>query len=410
MPRIDIDPTQVERWLAEFATFGAHGETGVWRTAYTPEWVAAADRYAQWCTESGLTVRRDAVGNIWGRLEGRDGGKVIATGSHIDTVTPGGRYDGALGAIGGLIAVAALARQFGPPLRPLETVALCEEESSRFPANFWGSRAIVGAIGPDDPETIVSHGGTAIAAAMRDIGLDPTRCGEAARDDIGAFVELHIEQGPVLEHADFGVGIVTGITAIRGILVELTGAQNHAGAFPMDLRADPMAGFAEIAAGIIDIALQLGRPAVTTVGRVVVEPNVPTVIPGCVRFNVDTRHSEPETCRALCEAQDTLMREVATRRGLGISWHVTSEHAACLSDAGILQTLRDAAAAQGIPVFEMASGAAHDTQQIAKIAPVAMVFVRSREGRSHTPEEFSTLEDMVAGIEVLAAGLHRLAY
>ena len=409
-PRIDIDPAQVERWLAEFATFGAHGETGVWRTAYTPEWAAAADRYAQWCTESGLTVRRDAVGNIWGRLEGSDGGKVIATGSHIDTVTPGGRYDGALGAVGGLIAVAALGRQFGPPHRSLEAVALCEEESSRFPANFWGSRAIVGAIGPDDPDSIISHDGTAIATAMRDIGLDPARCGEAARDDIGAFVELHIEQGPVLEHADFGVGIVTGITDIRGILVELTGVQNHAGAFPMDLRADPMAGFAEIASGIIDIANQLGRPAVTTIGRVMVEPNVPTVIPGCVRFNIDTRHDDPEACWALCETQDALMREVASRRGLGISWCVTSEHAACLSDVGILQNLRDGAATQGIPVFELASGAAHDTQQIAKIAPVAMVFVRSRDGRSHTTEEFSTLEDMVAGIEVLAAGLHRLAY
>jgi allantoate deiminase len=223
-------------------------------------------------------------------------------------------------------------------------------------------------------------------------------------------VELHIEQGPVLEHAGFGVGIVTGITAIRGIQVELIGAQNHAGAFHMDLRADPMAGFAEIASGIIDIALELGRPAVTTVGRVMVEPNVPTVIPGSVRFNVDTRHADPETCLALCAAQDALMQEVAARRGLGISWHVTSQHAACLSDPDILQTLRDGAAAQDVPVFELASGAAHDTQQIAKIAPVAMVFVRSRDGRSHTTEEFSTLEDMVAGIEVLAASLHRLAY
>ncbi|NNE85571.1 MAG: M20/M25/M40 family metallo-hydrolase [Alphaproteobacteria bacterium] len=173
VPHIDIDPAHVERWLAEFASFGAHGETGVWRTAYTPEWVAAADQYAQWCTESDLTVRRDAVGNVWGRLQGSDGGAAIATGSHIDTVTPGGRYDGALGAVGGLIAVAALARQCGPPRRPLEAVALCEEESSRFPANFWGSRAIVGAIGPDDPETIVGHDGTVIADAMRIENVGP---------------------------------------------------------------------------------------------------------------------------------------------------------------------------------------------------------------------------------------------
>jgi allantoate deiminase len=408
--RIGIDRALVADRLAELATFGAHGETGVWRTAYTPEWVAAADRYADWCAEAGLAVRRDAVGNVWGRLDGRDDGKAVVSGSHIDTVTPGGRYDGALGAVGALIAVAALAKQFGRPRRPLEAVALCEEESSRFPANFWGSRAIVGGIGPDDPEKIVGHDGVTIAAAMRGIGLDPTRCGEAARDDIGAFVELHIEQGLILEHAGYGVGLVTGITAIRGILVELTGAQNHAGAFPMDLRADPMAGFAEIASGVIDTAHRLGRPAVTTVGRVMVEPNVATVIPGRVRFTVDARHPDPEACRSLCETQDALMREVAARRGLGISWHVTSRHDACLSDPALLATLREAAAAQGVPMIELASGAAHDTQQIAGIAPVAMVFVRSRDGRSHTPEEFSTLDDMVAGIEVLAAALRRLAY
>ena len=309
-----------------------------------------------------------------------------------------------------MIAIETLTRQFGPPRRPLEAVALCEEESSRFPANFWGSRAIVGGIGPDDPEAIVGHDGTTIAAAMREIGLDPARCSEAARDDIGAFVELHIEQGPVLEAAGFGVGIVTGITAIRGVLVELTGVQNHAGAFPMNLRTDPMAGFAEIASGVIATAQRMGPPAVTTIGRIMVEPNVATVIPGTVRFTIDTRHPDAETNRALCEEQDALMREITARRGLGLSMRITSEHAACRSDDGILQALRDGASTQGVPVTEMASGAAHDTQQIAKIAPVAMVFVRSRDGRSHTPEEFSTLEDMVAGIEVLAAGLHRLAY
>jgi allantoate deiminase len=409
-PHIEIDPEQVERWLAEFATFGTHGETGVWRTAYTPEWVAAADRYAEWCTDSELAVRRDAVGNVWGRLEGRDGGKAIVSGSHIDTVTPGGRYDGALGAVGALIAVAALGRQFGPPRRPLEAVALCEEESSRFPANFWGSRAIIGGIGPDDPETIIGHDGTSIADAMREIGLDPTRCSEAARNDIGAFVELHIEQGPILEHAGFGVGIVSGITAIRGILVELIGEQNHAGAFPMDLRTDPMAGFAEIASAVIDTADRLGRPAVTTVGRVMVEPNVATVIPRRVRFTIDARHPDPEVCRALCETQDALMRDIAARRKLDILLQVTSEHAACLSNLGILEKLREGAATEGVPVMELSSGAAHDTQQIAKIAPIAMIFVRSENGRSHTQEEFSSLEDMVSGIKVLAAGLHRLAY
>ncbi len=409
-PRIEIDPVQVEQWLADFATHGAHGETGVWRTAYTPEWVSAADQYTQWCQESGLKVSRDAVGNVWGRLDGIDDAKVVATGSHIDTVTPGGRYDGALGVVGGLIAVVSLAKQFGPPKKPLEAVALCEEESSRFPANFWGSRAVAGKIKTGDPESIIGCDGSTIAAAMRVIGLDPTRCNDAKREDLGAFVELHIEQGPILEQAGYGIGIVTGITAIRGVQVQVTGVPNHAGAFPMNLRVDPMIGFAEIVSAVIDVARQAGPPAVSTIGSVHAEPNMATVIPGSVRFTLDTRHPDESVCQSLCVDQDILMREIAARHGLGISSHITSEHAACRSDAEILRVLHEAAQAQAIPVFEMVSGAAHDTQQIAGIAPVAMVFVRSQGGRSHTPEEFSSLEDIVAGIEVLAAALYRLAY
>lgn len=133
---IKIDPVVIESYLEEFARYGAYGETGVWRTLYSPEWVAAADRYAEWCREAGLDVRRDAVGNVWGRLKGRDGSNSIVSGSHIDTVTPGGKFDGALGAIGALIAIRVLSQQYGQPRRTLEAVALCEEESSRFRANF----------------------------------------------------------------------------------------------------------------------------------------------------------------------------------------------------------------------------------------------------------------------------------
>mgnify|MGYP001300871708 CR=1 FL=1 len=407
---IKIDPELVEHYIHEFAQFGAFGETGVWRTVYTPEWSAAANQYATWCEEAGLVVHRDAVGNVWGRLQGQKDGKTIATGSHIDSVTPGGRYDGVLGALGGLIALRALSEQYGPPVRTLETLALCEEESSRFAANFWGSRAIVGDAYPEVTEKISDADSITLAQAMRDCGLDPSRCHEARRSDLDTFIELHIEQGPVLEQAGLPVAVVTGISGIRGVRVELAGDQNHAGAFPMDLRRDPMAGFAEIASGVIDIAQRWGRPAVTTIGRVDVEPNMQTVIPGRVSFSIDARHPDPLVCQKLLASQDELIREVAERRGLEVNWETYSEHAPCLSDPGLVEDLSEAARSQGIPFMEMASGAAHDTQQIAGIAKVAMLFIRSRDGRSHTPEEFSSTEDMVAGIRVLAAGLHRLAY
>ena len=174
-----IDPQLVEQRVMALAAIGAHSGTGVWRTVYSPEWIAATDLYAAWCGEAGLSVKRDAVGNVWGRLEGSGGGKAIVSGSHIDTQRPGGRYDGALGAIAALTAIEALAKRHGRPRRPLEALALCEEEGSRFPtANFWGSRAITGAIDAADSDKTLSYDGETIAEAMQTVGLDPERIGE----------------------------------------------------------------------------------------------------------------------------------------------------------------------------------------------------------------------------------------
>ena len=411
MTKIAIDPQIIENSILELGRHGAWHETGVWRTVYSPEWVAATDLYAKWCEEAGLMVRRDAVGNVWGRLEGSEGGKSIVSGSHIDTQTPGGRYDGALGALAGLIAIRLLKERFGTPRRPLEAVALCEEESSRFPAaNFWGSRAVTGAISPGEPERLRGFDGETMASAMQGAGLDPALIPKAERNDIDSFIELHIEQGPILEQAGLPVAVVNAITGLRHYLVELKGTQNHAGAFPMDLRRDPMAGFAEIALRAVDTAHRWGRPAVTTVGRVIAEPNAPAVIPARVEFTIDARHPDPAECHRLYATHERMMQEVADRRKLELSWRVTSDHVPCLSDPTIVAVLKEAAQAQNVPFMVLASGAGHDTQQMAKRAKVAMIFVRSKDGRSHTPEEFSSIPDIVAGIELLAAGLHRLAY
>ena len=409
---VRIGGALVERLVRELARHGAHGETGVSRTTYSPEWVAATDTYAQWCTEAGLQAHRDAVGNVWGVLRGSDGAAgSIVSGSHIDSQTPGGRYDGALGALAALIALRALREQFGQPRVTLEAVALCEEESSRFPnANFWGSRAITGCIAPGDIDRVRAFDGTPIGAAMQAVGLDPARIPDAHRKDIAAFVELHIEQGPILEQRDVPVGLVTSVTGIRHWQVELTGQENHAGAFPMDMRRDAMQGFCEIAQGVVDTAHRWGRPAVTTVGRIEVSPNLTAAVPGRVRFTVDARHPDPERFHALLDSHERLMREVAARRNLGFALETRTNHEPCVSDPAILAALERAAAAQGVACLRMASGAAHDTQQMGLFCPVAMVFVRSKDGRSHTPEEFSSLDDMVKGIEVLAGALHDIAY
>jgi allantoate deiminase len=408
---VDVDAGLVERYIFDLARHGAYGETGVWRTVYSPEWVAAQAEVGDWLREAGLDVREDAVGNVWGRLEGAEGGPAVVTGSHIDSQNPGRRYDGALGVIAGIVAARSLREQFGVPRRPLEAVSLCEEEASRFHAtNFWGSRAIIGAIGPEEPARIHGYEGETIGEAMQEIGLDPARIPEAQRDDIGAWIELHIEQGPRLEDENLPVGVVDAITSITHYVVELVGRSDHAGARPMVGRLDPMAGFAEIAQAVIGVALESGAPAVTTIGRVHVEPNIPSAVPDKVTFTLDSRHPDQRMVNAQHAEQERVMREIAERRGLQVSWTKPLDLPACPCSPDVVAALERSAQEQAIPYRRMHSGAGHDTQNIAKIAKVAMVFVRSKDGRSHTPAEFTSVEDAVAGIRVLAGALHELAY
>ncbi len=406
-----LDPRLVERTILRLGGIGAHSGTGVWRTVYSLEWVAAQDLIGRWATEAGLTPRRDAVGNLWARVEGTEGGKAIVSGSHIDTQCPGGRYDGALGVIAALIAIGALVAAFGPPKRPLELLSLCEEEGSRFPkAGFWGSRAITGRIGPGMPDQVLDDQGGSIADAMRFVGLDPALIPSARRDDLAAFIELHIEQGPILEHAGRSVAVVDAITGIRHTRVTLTGEANHAGAFPMDLRRDPMAGFAEVAGRLIDHAHRLGRPAVTTIGLCIPYPNAPAIIPRSVDFTVDVRHPRQADFDLLHQTHLAMLTDVAARRGLALTTDVQFDLPPTPCDTGIVSMLQAVAAESDLPILTMASGAGHDSQQMAAICPVAMIFVRSEGGRSHTPEEYSTLSDIMDGIRLLMAGLYRLAY
>jgi len=405
------DASRLERYVDELAQQGAHGETGVARLVYSPEWAAAQDLLARWMEEAGLRVERDAVGNVWGYLDGSDAsGGVIVTGSHVDSQNPGGRFDGALGIVAGITALAALKARHGQPRRTLAVVSLVEEEASRFPtANFWGSRAIIGRIAPEEPKRLRGYDGVTMAEAMRDAGLDPARVAESQREDIETFVELHIEQGPYLEQEDLAVGIVQRITGYRQYLVTLEGMANHAGTTPMDLRRDPMAGAAEIISGVTNTAHRMGRPAVTTVGRMNVTPNERAVIPRQVAFTVDARSPDPAQRETLLARHETLMREVAERRDLSLTMRVDSDRVPVISDPDVVAAVVKAAKEAGIPAKRMTSGAVHDTMQLAEIAKTAMIFVRSRGGISHSPEEFTSLDDASAGTEVLARTLHTLA-
>lgn len=410
MDCIQIDSDLLGTYVEQLAGYGAVGDTGVTRPVYSPAWREAQSQVESWCQEAGLDVRRDAVGNVWGKLRGADGGPAIVSGSHIDTQTPGGRYDGSLGVIAAIVAARAL-MALGKPRRTLEVVSLAEEEGSRFPAaNMWGTRGVTGTIAPDEPYKLEAPTGETVADAMEEVGLDPELIPTARRTDIDTFIEMHIEQGPVLEDAGVPVGIVNAITGVRHYVVDVVGRTDHAGARPMTSRLDALAAAAAMTSGVIGIALEMGPPAVTTVGRISAEPNLPAAVPGRVTFTVDSRHPDPAARDRLYASQEKLIAEVAEERGLAVRWNVTIDVPPCRSDPALVALLEETARRCGIATVTMHSGAGHDTQRMASIAKVAMIFVQSLGGRSHTPEEFTALEHSTVGTELLASALYRLVY
>ena len=394
-----IDRPLLERRLDELYAIGAEPDGGTYRPLYGAAWAAAADRVEQWMRDAGLKTRRDAVGNIWGRVEGT--GKSIVTGSHIDTVRRGGRLDGALGIVAGLTAVEALLKEKGKPRRPLEVVAICEEEGSRFATNFWGSSAIIGAI--DKPEA-------AIAEAMRERGLDPARVSTAARDDIDTFIELHIEQGAVLESSGKSLAVVSAIVGTAHLEMTVTGRPDHAGTTPMELRQDALAGAAAMIQAIESIARSLGRPAVATVGRLRVEPDQVNVVPGKVVFTVDLRHSDLGGRRALEERVRSLCGTISQERRLGLTIRTLQEKPPVAMHPDVRALLARAAQECGVQAAEMVSGAGHDAQILAARCKVGMLFVPSIDGRSHCPEEATSPEHLELGTTVLRKALELLAY
>ena len=396
-----IDRTLIERRLDELYAIGAEPDGGAYRPLYGPAWATAVERVERWLKDAGLKTRRDAVGNLWGRVEGTDKGKSIVTGSHIDTVRRGGRLDGALGIVAGLTAVEALLKEKGKPRCTLEVVAICEEEGSRFRTNFWGSTAITGSIDQ------VPHD---IAAAMRERGLDPQKVASAARDDIDTFVELHIEQGAVLESANRPLAIVSAIVGTAHLEVTVTGRPDHAGTTPMDMRRDALAGAAAMVQAVESIARSLGQPAVATVGKLAVEPDQINVVPGRVVFTMDLRHTELSGRGALEERIRSVCDTIGAERRLGLAMRTLQDKPPVAMHPEVRALLARAAQDCGVQATEMVSGAGHDAQILAARCKVGMLFVPSIGGRSHCPEEATNPQHLRLGTEVLARSLELLAY
>ncbi|MHA6531008.1 hydantoinase/carbamoylase family amidase [Paenibacillus sp. BAC0078] len=394
--------------LEELAAFSAPGP-GVTRLLYTPEWSSAQHFLQERMAGLGLEVYTDSVGNVFGRLNGslhKD--KVILTGSHIDTVVNGGKYDGAYGVAAAITALHHLQQTFGPPLRTVEVAAFCEEEGSRFPLTFWGSGHVTGLYDGSGAESVADAEGVTLMAAMQACGLGHVN--SSLRDDIGMYVELHIEQGIILEQSALEIGIVQAIVGQRRYTVKVSGTANHAGTTPMGLRQDALAGTAEMLLALERSAVKAGDPLVATTGRLEVLPGTPNVIPGEVLFTLDIRHSEAAQLDSFCSEMIIEFENIAAGRGLALEVNQTLATAPAPMSKELCGALEQICLEQGRTYRSMVSGAGHDAQLFAPKCPAAMIFVPSRAGISHSPEEYSSPEELVAGLDVLTALLYKLAY
>ncbi len=402
---------ETEKLLKWLGQFGKDSNGGVSRFLYKPEWVEAQKALEQYMQQAGFVVQYDDVGNLFGRLEGSEyKNETILTGSHVDTVKNGGLYDGQFGIIAGIIALEYLKKEYGQPLRNMEVVSMAEEEGSRFPYAFWGVKNIVGIAKREEVEGMVDFEGISFTEAMRKAGFHFRPEGSAVRKDIKAFLEVHIEQGGVLEAEKKSVGIVEHIVGQRRFTIEITGEANHAGTTPMGYRKDALHAASRIICAIMDMTKSYGDSLVATVGKVETKPNIVNVVPGKVLFTLDARHMHKDVLVKFTEEVTAKMQEIALKAGVEIEIDMWMDADPVPMDTGIVEVIRKQCEKNGLSYKMMHSGAGHDSQVMAPVIPTAMLFVPSYKGISHSPLEYTDPHDLAEGVKALVGALYELAY
>lgn len=407
----------IDSLLREIAAIGATPEGGASRLAFSPEDQQVRRLFARHMHESGLNVREDAFGNLFARLEGTcPEAPVVATGSHLDTVPDGGNYDGVLGCVTGLAVLRELARRqtHGAPrlTHPLECIAFQNEESTRFASSTLGSRMLCGA----DPAALLRLAdaqGNSLAALLTAVGLDPARAGEAALPPgyCKAFIELHMDQGPTLEDAAVPLGIITHIVGVRRAKVSFTGSASHAGGTPMLGRRDALVSAAEAVLAMQRIAAgHEGRHSmVGTVGRLVVTPGAINVIPGQAELYCELRATDAACLQTAWSEFVAALEAIAAARQTPLHLRLTESSPPVPMAESVRHALHAACSRLQIPCMDMASGAGHDCMNMAAISSAGMLFVRSRNGLSHHPDEFVRPDDVQVGYQTLFDTLSALA-
>ncbi len=375
---------------------------GLTRVYLSQEQAAANRLVLGWMREAGMSARLDAAGNCVGRYEGdRPGLPALLLGSHLDTVRDAGKYDGMLGVVAAIECVHALNANGRRLPFAIETVGFGDEEGVRFNATLLGSRAVAGTFKPEVLDSVDADG-VSMREAMQNFGLDAARLGAAARrrEDVLAYAELHIEQGPVLEADGLAVGVVTAINGATRFAVEIDGTAGHAGTVPMDLRRDAFAAAAECALAIERRCASV-PVLVGTVGKVEALPGAVNVIPGKARFSIDIRAPEDAMRIAAVEHLLAEMNAICARRKVAMQVIKTHEGGVAACAPWLMDQIGAAIAAEGIAVRKLPSGAGHDGMAMIELCDIGMLFVRCEKGISHNPAEAISAADAQTGAQVL---------
>ena len=385
---------------AALAAFDAVGRTsgGINRVAYSDADLAGRTFTLDLMKRSGLVPRIDAAGNIVARVEGSARGLApIVIGSHIDSVTDGGNYDGPVGSFSAIEVARSLAEQRVALRHPLEVVVWQNEEGGTI-----GSKAVTGGLAPAALD-VTARSGITIRDGIRRIGGDPARLAEAVRrrGDVAGYLELHIEQGGQLEAKQLQIGVVQGIVGLRWREVTITGFANHAGATEMNRRQDAMLAAAKFIVAVNDAIISEPGRQVATVGRIVASPNTTNVIAGQVKLTVDLRDLDPAKLARFETRFEQLGQEIGTATHTTFAFAPLVDSDPALADARMMDAVESSAKALGLSSQRMPSGAGHDAQEMARIAPMGMIFVPSVGGISHSPREFTRPEDVAHGADVL---------
>lgn len=378
---------------------------GLYRAWLTPAHQATQQIVADWMREAGMTVRIDAASNLIGRYEGDTANAAaLLIGSHIDSVRDAGRYDGTLGVMLAIECVARLHEQARRRSFAIEVIAFGDEEGSRFPASMFSTRAVAGSLTADALDGVCDAAGISIAEALANCGLDPARIGEAARypGEVLAYLEAHIEQGPVLEAEQLALGVVSGIAAQRRYTLTVNGLAGHAGTSPMPLRSDALTAAAECVLAAEAVARQAGSDLVATVGRLQVLPGATNVVPGKVEFALDVRAASNAKRDAGCEQILQRCTAIAAARGVQLAVEQVQDLPASPCDPRLMALLAEALGAQGLRPRQLVSGAGHDAMVMAALCPTAMLFIRCAGGISHHPDEAVTAADAELAVAAMS--------